>query len=295
MQRSILKQYYYLYKITNLINNKIYIGIRSTNNLNDGYFGSGVTLRKAIKKYGRENFNKEILEWFDWRCEAINREEQIVNLDFVKRSDTYNMTIGGQGGPTNLGRLWNAETKIKNKNSHIGKLASEETKLKMSENHKNNNSLFIVRHSDKTKLALSKHQKELWADPLYKDSMLKIYNKHDYKIKASLRTTKVWNNSELRDKMIKGMKDSYTKERREDTSKRSKLLWDDPEYRKRIIGNGKKCSIFGEIFNSYLLGYNKFKELMPDDTISSRTFKHRLRTGEIKDCFVIDINNLKLD
>jgi len=292
---SPLRQYHYLYKIINLINNKIYIGVHSTNKLDDEYFGSGVTLCRAVKKYGKENFKKEILEWFDWRIEAINREEQIVNMHFVKRLDTYNMTIGGQGGPINLGKHWSKETKNKNRNSHIGKLASEETKLKMSENHKNNNPLFVVRHSDETKLNLSNHQKELWANPLYKDSMLKTYNDHDYKTKVSLRTSEVWNNSELRDKMIKGMKDSYTKERREDTSKRTKLLWNDPEYRKRMTGNGKKCSIFGEIFNSYLLGYNKFKGLMPDAVISSRTFKRLLRTGEIKDCFVIDINNLKLD
>lgn len=56
---------YTIYKITNLINQKIYIGKHQTKNLNDGYFGSGIFLRKAISKYGKENFVKEIMFIFD--------------------------------------------------------------------------------------------------------------------------------------------------------------------------------------------------------------------------------------
>ena len=92
--QSPLKQYYYLYKIINLINNKIYIGIHSTNNLNDGYFGGGRAINKATKLYGKENFKKEILEWFDWKCEALQREAEIVNVEFVKNRNTYNMQTG---------------------------------------------------------------------------------------------------------------------------------------------------------------------------------------------------------
>jgi len=79
---SILRQYHYLYKITNLINNKIYIGIHSTNRLDDGYLGSGLAFKRALKLYGKENFRKEILEWFDWRIEALQREAEIVNFEY---------------------------------------------------------------------------------------------------------------------------------------------------------------------------------------------------------------------
>ena len=85
----------YIYKITNTINNKIYIGIHRTNNLDDGYMGSGKKLHRAFKKYGIEHFKKEILEYFDTWEDALKREAEIVDEEFVKREDTYNLTCGG--------------------------------------------------------------------------------------------------------------------------------------------------------------------------------------------------------
>ncbi len=88
--------HYIIYKTTNLINNKIYIGQHITNNLDDGYLGSGKNLHKAIKKYGKENFKKEILHIFDNFDDMDSKEIELVTEEFVKRSDTYNQIIGGQ-------------------------------------------------------------------------------------------------------------------------------------------------------------------------------------------------------
>ena len=92
--------YYYIYQITNLINNKIYVGKHKSNSLpeENGYYGSGKLIQLAIKKYGIDNFKKEIICYCKDTIELAQKELEIVTEEFVKRSDTYNMHKGGFGG-----------------------------------------------------------------------------------------------------------------------------------------------------------------------------------------------------
>jgi hypothetical protein len=90
--------FYYLYEIKNIVNNKIYVGVHQTKDINDGYMGSGTVINKAYEKYGKDMFVKTILEYFDSRDAMINREKEIVNEDFLSRDDTYNLRRGGTGG-----------------------------------------------------------------------------------------------------------------------------------------------------------------------------------------------------
>jgi len=124
--------YYFVYKIINEINGKFYIGKHKTNNLNDGYFGSGKLLKRAIKKYGIENFFLEILFVCESEKEMILREKILVVPD---NEINYNLTKGGNGSFDfiNINRLWNTE-KYKNRlpknhihimrNKHINELKS---------------------------------------------------------------------------------------------------------------------------------------------------------------------------
>ena len=72
MSRGNTLKYHYFYKITNNINGHFYYGVHNTNNINDGYMGSGTRLHYAYKKYGIENFSKEILKYFESRNEHLN-------------------------------------------------------------------------------------------------------------------------------------------------------------------------------------------------------------------------------
>lgn len=105
--------YHYLYKITNSINSKYYIGIHSTNNMNDGYMGSGILITKAIKGYGAQSFTKEILEFFDTREDALEKEAQIVTENLVIDPQCYNLTLGGNAPPSRLNVPHTDETKAK--------------------------------------------------------------------------------------------------------------------------------------------------------------------------------------
>lgn len=90
-----MKEFFFIYKTTNLINGRYYIGIHRTKNLEDEYLGSGFVLNDAIKKYGKANFKREILEFFNSYEEAAEAERNLVTADFIKDSKNYNICEGG--------------------------------------------------------------------------------------------------------------------------------------------------------------------------------------------------------
>ncbi len=102
---------YIVYCTRNNKNAKIYIGVHGTEEPYsfDGYLGNGIhtynkkfrtdtAFRKAVKKYGVSNFTRITLAVCETESEAYKKEIKFVDAAFVKRRDTYNITVGGKGG-----------------------------------------------------------------------------------------------------------------------------------------------------------------------------------------------------
>lgn len=142
---------YYVYKITNLINDKIYVGYHwSPDITNDKYLGSGVNIIKAVKKYGPDNFKREIIAEFKTLEDALDLEKEIVNEEFVLREDTYNLAVGGNGGfpigcAHNINKIGMFCPKL-NKNVYVTK-DDLESMIEMG---------YIVGSSTKGRIAISK-------------------------------------------------------------------------------------------------------------------------------------------
>lgn len=98
MTRTARKRYHYIYRTTCKVTGKYYIGMHSTNDLQDGYMGSGKRLRYSIGKHGAENHTREILEFYftrEWLCE---REAEIVCSELINDPLCMNLKVGGEGG-----------------------------------------------------------------------------------------------------------------------------------------------------------------------------------------------------
>lgn len=90
--------YYFIYKTTNKINGKYYIGMHKTDDLEDGYLGSGTHFKRALEKYGKENFEREILEYCNSDEEMHLAEARYITEDVINDKNSYNLKLGGYGG-----------------------------------------------------------------------------------------------------------------------------------------------------------------------------------------------------
>ena len=149
--------FYTIYETTCKVNGKKYRGFHVTSNPNDDYLGSGSFLKKAIRKYGAENFEKHVLEFCESFEAMLIAEAKWVDESWISREDTYNLLEGGKGGwdyINTLGLRWTEEKKIewsalmKKKKAgcrfpakayetpgFLGKKHTEESKRKITENN----------------------------------------------------------------------------------------------------------------------------------------------------------------
>ncbi len=125
--------FHLIYTIVNPLTNKYYVGMHSTNDLNDGYMGSGVLIETALQKYGKDAFDFVPIQYCSSRQELIKREIEIITQELIKDPLCYNLRCGGKGFEIgNKGRKPTQEH-IKNQSlSQKGKKLSEEHKAKIS-------------------------------------------------------------------------------------------------------------------------------------------------------------------
>lgn len=158
--------YFTIYKTTNKINGKYYIGKHQTKDLNDGYMGSGKLLLQAIQKYGKENFVKVVLFIFDNEEEMNLKEKELV----VISEQSYNLCDGGNGG---FGYINKSNiTKFK------GKKHTDESKKLMG--HPGNKAFLGRKHSEETKRKIGEKSKTRFLGK-------KLSEDHKRKISESLK------------------------------------------------------------------------------------------------------------
>ena len=174
MSRSLKedKKYHIIYKTINVLTCKYYIGMHSTDNLEDGYLGSGKRLTYSIRKYGKENHSREILEFCNSREELNSRESEIITMNEIAKKECMNLKLGGQYSSGMIGKTQSAEAKQKISNAHKDRVFTNEWKQKISNSlsgrsisseHKEkirkanigNTNSFGVKRTDETKLKQS--------------------------------------------------------------------------------------------------------------------------------------------
>ena len=180
-----MKKYNYIYIITNIVNGKIYIGKHSTNNLDDGYMGSGKKLRLAKNKYGIENFTKEYLAFCDTE-EKLNYLEKF----YIKKYNTqnpeigYNLTDGGDG-ITGLFGIKNPMYGVHRYGKDApmyGKHHSEWTKQKQSKSHKGKETWMKGKHhTEEAKEKLKKPKPKFkWLTPAGEIKIMDMANAYKH-------------------------------------------------------------------------------------------------------------------
>jgi len=226
-----------IYKVLNKVNGKIYIGQDTKNN--PRYLGSGILLRKAIKKYSRENFNKEVIEWCDTKNKLDFLEKFYIRFFNSKAPNGYNLTDGGDGS---IGYIWNEEQKKRLSLIRTGVKRSEITREKIRESKLGErNPMFGKHQTEESNAKRREHQKIVQNQPGVKKKLSEAFKGDNNPMKKLENREKVSNSlkgkclSEGHKKKIsearkgKSYEEFYgeekAKEIKENHSKSIKLWW----------------------------------------------------------------------
>lgn len=173
-----MNTFHFVYKTTNLINSKFYIGKHSTTDLNDGYLGSGTYLLRSTAKYGKENFSREILKQFHTSDEAYEYEKELITEELLKSEGCYNLALGGKGGVSFPGSY--SEERISKISENAKRMWEDPTvRTKIIE------ALHVVNKDPRLSKLRSKNSKLMWVDPKFvkymSDCRKALWKDEDYR------------------------------------------------------------------------------------------------------------------
>lgn len=201
--------YGYIYMFINRTNNKKYIGQHIGEEIDENYFGSGLLLNKAFKKYNENNFSFKVLGFFETK-ELLNYAEEfyIEKYGSLVNKWGYNIAKGGQGGDTLAGMTeeqynhWYLNNKNAKRNYNPWEYMEnvEEVKKKISNSNRGENNPMYGKDWRKGKTLL-----EVWSHNYNMSKSLKGKKKtEDSKINYSIASKKRWENEEYRKKYYRG-------------------------------------------------------------------------------------------
>jgi group I intron endonuclease len=198
-------KYYFIYKTINLINKKCYVGFHATNEEYDEYFGSGIMLNNAIKKYGIQNFIRGIIEYINPDEWQEKEQYWIKEMRSHINEWGYNLTYGGDGM---LGNKHTEETKEKIKSSNKKTWKNEELRKTHSK--------IIKKTYENNEIAKNKLSKSAicnWKNEEYRNNFTKKMNKKyedpDFINLCKENTTNLWKISEFRKKTSNAIKNGW--------------------------------------------------------------------------------------
>lgn len=165
-----MKKYHYLYKITCTVSSMVYIGVHSTNNLDDGYLGSGTVIKNKIKKHGRAAMVKEIIEFYPDRETALAMEAVFVDEIVLNDPLSMNIRIGGKGNTVAQYKTMSEEAKVRKSNTLREKWEDPEYRLLMN----------------KTMTEIWKNPTEALKSKLEKMRQSRLGSKHTDEVKATI-------------------------------------------------------------------------------------------------------------
>lgn len=222
-------KYFTVYKVTNNINNKYYIGKHITDDPYDNYMGSGKAIIRAIKKYGKENFTKEILHFCTDEDEMNIVEHSIINLNDEM---SYNMTIGGKGGwhYVNNNNLTNLPEHLEKKSKKMKEYWTADRKKEKSQKMKK---YYEENGTEKISEGLKSRYENNDFKSSFVVTMTEVNKRSDKREKASIKLKEKWEDTEFVEKM------KNRKSRGSDGSK-LKEKWKDPIWREYMLSSRKK-------------------------------------------------------